>query len=439
MSSCSRGVETFNTSDRLSAATSFSTKKLLGPKGDSQFASLNHARKFEGNMKVSREKEGKITTVVATPGHGPETQQQVSYTDTRVIGNGSFGVVYQARLADNNEMVAIKKVLQDRRFKNRELQIMRKLDHCNIVSLRYFFYSSGEKKDELYLNLVMEYVPETVYRVARQFSKNKQTIPILFVKLYMYQLFRSLAYIHSCGICHRDIKPQNLLLDPETAVLKLCDFGSAKQLVRGEPNVSYICSRYYRAPELIFGATDYTPSIDIWSAGCVLAELLLGQPIFPGDSGVDQLVEIIKVLGTPTREQIREMNPNYTEFKFPQIKAHPWSKVFRPRTPPEAIALCSRLLEYSPGARILPLESCAHSFFDELRIPKATLPAGKPLPPLFNFTQQELSQKSALYNILIPQHVRNPSSSPTDYNMTNQEHPDKLTSGNDKDAMLNRQ
>lgn len=75
----------------------------------------------------------------------------------------------------------------------------------------------------------------------------------------------------------------------------LIQFSSAKQLVRGEPNVSYICSRYYRAPELIFGATDYTANIDIWSAGCVLAELLLGQPIFPGDSGVDQLVEIIKV------------------------------------------------------------------------------------------------------------------------------------------------
>lgn len=143
----------------------------------------------------------------------------------------------------------------------------------------------------------------------------------------MYQLFRSLAYIHSLGICHRDIKPQNLLLDPDTGVLKLCDFGSAKHLVKGEPNVSYICSRYYRAPELIFGAIDYTTKIDVWSAGCVLAELLLGQPIFPGDSGVDQLVEIIKVLGTPTKEQIKEMNPNYTEFKFPQIKSHPWQQV----------------------------------------------------------------------------------------------------------------
>ena len=82
-----------------------------------------------------------------------------------------------------------------------------------------------EQKDEVYLNLVLEFIPETVYRVARHYNKQKQTIPISFIKLYMYQLFRSLAYIHSLGICHRDIKPQNLLLDPETGVLKLCDFG----------------------------------------------------------------------------------------------------------------------------------------------------------------------------------------------------------------------
>ena len=100
-----------------------------------------------------------------------------------------------------------------------------------------------------------------VYRASRYFNKMKTTMPILEVKLYIYQLFRSLAYIHSQGICHRDIKPQNLLLDPSTGVLKLCDFGSAKILVENEPNVSYICSRYYRAPELIFGATNYTTKI----------------------------------------------------------------------------------------------------------------------------------------------------------------------------------
>ncbi|NXT07300.1 GSK3B synthase, partial [Prunella fulvescens] len=289
-------------------------------------------------------------------------------------------------------------------FQNRELQIMRKLDHCNIVRLRYFFYSSGEKKDEVYLNLVLDYVPETVYRVARHYSRAKQTLPMIYVKLYMYQLFRSLAYIHSFGICHRDIKPQNLLLDPDTAVLKLCDFGSAKQLVRGEPNVSYICSRYYRAPELIFGATDYTSSIGMCvHLGEISTRCLSFYPILRCKSF--------------QRSQI-EMNPNYTEFKFPQIKAHPWTKVFRPRTPPEAIALCSRLLEYTPTARLTPLEACAHSFFDELRDPNVKLPNGRDKPALFNFTTQELSSNPSLASILIPAHARNQAAASTPTNAT---------------------
>jgi glycogen synthase kinase 3 beta len=98
-------------------------------------------------------------------------------------------------------------------------------------------------------------------------------MPMLQIKLYMYQLLRSLAYIHSVGICHRDIKPQNLLLNPATGVLKLCDFGSAKILVAGEPNVSYICSRYYRAPELIFGATNYTTFIGLYERSLMFHDL----------------------------------------------------------------------------------------------------------------------------------------------------------------------
>ena len=161
---------------------------------------------------------------------------------------------------------------------------MRIVRHPNIVELKAFYYSNGERvsfspsalksstnipgsqKDEVYLNLVLEFVPETVYRASRFFNKMKTTMPILEIKIYIYQLFRSLAYIHSQGICHRDIKPQNLLLDPNTGILKLCDFGSAKILVENEPNVSYICSRYYRAPELIFGATNYTTKIGITSS-----------------------------------------------------------------------------------------------------------------------------------------------------------------------------
>lgn len=142
-----------------------------------------------------------------------------------------------------------------------------------------------------------------------------------------------------------------------------------------------------------------------------MAELMLGQPLFPGESGIDQLVEIIKVLGTPSREQIKTMNPNYMEHKFPQIKPHPFSKVgnvmnpsqhkhtrntdstnlsqvFRPRTAPEAIDLVSKLLEYTPNARLSAAEAMVHPFFDELRAEGARMPNGRDFPPLFNFTRE---------------------------------------------------
>ncbi|CAH2059970.1 unnamed protein product [Thlaspi arvense] len=360
-----------------------------------------------------------ISTTIG--GKNGEPKQTISYMAERVVGTGSFGIVFQAKCLETGESVAIKKVLQDRRYKNRELQLMRLMDHPNVVSLKHCFFSTTSR-DELFLNLVMEYVPETLYRVLKHYTSSNQRMPIFYVKLYTYQIFRGLAYIHTApGVCHRDVKPQNLLVDPLTHVCKLCDFGSAKVLVKGEANISYICSRYYRAPELIFGATEYTSSIDIWSAGCVLAELLLGQPLFPGENSVDQLVEIIKVLGTPTREEIRCMNPNYTDFRFPQIKAHPWHKVFHKRMPPEAIDLASRLLQYSPSLRctavsiskptkysrvLRVLEACAHPFFNELREPNARLPNGRPLPPLFNFKQEISGASPELINRLIPEHIR---------------------------------
>jgi len=340
-------------------------------------------------------------------GGGSGSRATFTYNAERVLGSGSFGIVYQAQVVETGETVAIKKVFQDKRYKNRELQIMKELTHTqtggdgksggakphpNIVELKHAFYTSGDKTGETFLNVVMEYCSDTVYRVMKHYCKLKQPMPLIYVKVYSYQLSKACSYIHAVGICHRDIKPQNLLVDGKSHSLKLCDFGSAKRLVRGEPNVAYICSRYYRAPELIFGATDYTTAIDIWSAACVTAEMILGQPLFPGESGVDQLVEIIKVLGTPTREQLTSMNPNYTEFKFPQIKAHPWSKVFRQRTSPDAIDFVSKLLQYDPKARPHGLESLLHGFFDELReSPNLRLSSSKALPELFYFCKEELS------------------------------------------------
>ncbi|XWS44513.1 hypothetical protein CRYUN_Cryun15aG0051800 [Craigia yunnanensis] len=344
---------------------------------------------IEGNDQVTGHI---ISTTIG--GKNGEPKRTISYMAERVVGTGSFGIVFQAKCLETGESVAIKKVLQDRRYKNRELQLMRLMDHPNVVSLKHCFFSTTSK-DELFLNLVMEYVPETMYRVLKHYSSMNQRMPLIYVKLYTYQIFRGLAYIHAVpGVCHRDVKPQNLLVDPLT------------HQVNGEANISYICSRYYRAPELIFGAAEYTTSIDIWSAGCVLAELLLGQPLFPGENAVDQLVEIIKVLGTPTREEIRCMNPNYTDFRFPQIKAHPWHKVFHKRMPPEAIDLASRLLQYSPSLRCTAPEALAHPFFDELREPNARLPNGRSLPPLFNFKQELAGASPELINRLIPEHVR---------------------------------
>ncbi|ESQ51657.1 hypothetical protein EUTSA_v100179460mg, partial [Eutrema salsugineum] len=162
---------------------------------------------------------------------------------------------------ETRESVAIKKILQDRCYKNRELQLIRLMDHPNVVYLKHFFFSTTSR-DELFLNLVMEYVPETLYQVLKHYTISNQRMPFFNVKLYTYQIFKGLAYIHTApGVCHRDV-------DPLTQQCNLCDFGSAKVL--------------------------YTSSIDIWSAGCVLAELFLGQPLFPGENSVDQLVEIIK-------------------------------------------------------------------------------------------------------------------------------------------------
>jgi glycogen synthase kinase 3 beta len=137
-----------------------------------------------------------------------------------------------------------------------------------------------------------------------------------------------------------------------------------------------------------------------------MAELMLGQPLFPGESGIDQLVEIIKVLGTPTREQIRTMNPNYMEHKFPQIKPHPFNKVFR-KADANAIDLIARLLEYTPTERLGAIDAMVHPFFDELRDPSTRFPDSrhqsgqiKDLPALFDFTRHgRLSFSLAAFSV----------------------------------------
>ena len=300
------------------------------------------------------------------------------YSVLRAVGKGTFGVVYEAEEYGTGRIVAVKKVFQDKNYKNRELSIMKMLSHPNIVTLYNSFYSETENGGE-YLHLVMEYIPENLYKYNRKFVKARSLLPLIYVKLYTYQMFKGLAYMHSLGICHRDIKPQNVLINPRTHVVKICDFGSAKRLTPDESNVSYICSRYYRAPELIFGATNYTVAVDIWSMACVIAELLTGLSLFPGENNVDQMVEIIKVLGTPTAEEIHEMNPNYHNFKFPNIQKKDFPEVFAQCHDADAVDLMSKLLVYIPGKRLKASEVLQHPFFSELHS-ITVLPDGAPLP-----------------------------------------------------------
>jgi glycogen synthase kinase 3 beta len=155
-----------------------------------------------------------------------------AYQAEKIIGNGSFGVVYRALESNTfrrgQETVAIKKVYQDKRYKNRELQILKILKHPFCIKLRHYFYTNGDNNDEVYLNVVMEHITETLYKVMKNYMKQKQNVPDILIKVYAYQLLRAIGYIHSMGICHRDIKPQNVLVDSESHIIKLCDFGSAK-------------------------------------------------------------------------------------------------------------------------------------------------------------------------------------------------------------------
>ena len=289
------------------------------------------------------------------------------YKLEKVVGNGAFGIVWRARTEDS-DVVAIKKVLLDPRYHNRELQMMRVVEHECIVRLRHFFEKQGRKKDETYLHLVMDYLPETLRSVALQHHKRRTRFAPEHIKAYLWQTFRALEYIHARRICHRDIKPDNLLVDPATLRCRLCDFGCSKVIVKGQPNVSYICSRYYRAPELMFGATEYGVGVDIWSVGTILMELIFGHLPYQGqDSTQQHLIEVMKLLGTPSQRDLQAMRSTCSVDDLPKLKEFPWERLFPPGTDPEAVDLTQRLLLYDPDQRLTAPQTLAHPYFDGAR------------------------------------------------------------------------
>jgi len=328
----------------------------------------------------------------------PDTQKKKNhlYKIERVCGNGSFGIVFQGKVLHTGETIAIKKVYQDRRFRNREFSIMSILDHPNIVKVRHAFYTTGEKLDEIYLNLVMNYVPENLNRLNKSYSEKKEIFPLFLIKLYIFQIARALNYMHNKKICHRDIKPQNILLDPQTNRIYLCDFGSAKLLKKGESNVSYICSRFYRAPELLLGNEFYTTSIDIWSLGCVIAELFKGKPFLRTENKDEQINKIMECLGGPKEEDLAGFIDKEAAHELAKSTKGEKGKNFAdllPNCPSEFIDLLYKILIYNPKKRLTAVEVMAHPAFDELRNKENLNNDTYVMPNIFNFTQEEINGK----------------------------------------------
>lgn len=323
-------------------------------------------------------------------GNGPPKKRKIeeelpeleprTYKLQRILGQGSYGTVYQAEVLETKEIVAIKSIkpvgegkegkpLYNRDGPEREVQLLKELNgHPNIVELKGAFYSPSEGDEPMKLNLVFEFLSDTLHRVIKHTNVLQKSMERYYVRLYSYQIFRGLAYMHGMGIMHCDLKPQNLLLDGKTHGLRICDFGTARRLAAGEKRAMYVCSRYFRAPEIIFGSNCYNTAIDLWSAGCIVAEMIMKQPLFTGRDGIDQVVEIIKVLGTPTMQDLRGMNPNYPEYEFqPMVSARPWKMVLREWASAEEQDLISKLVRYDPVARLPPLQALLHPYFDELR------------------------------------------------------------------------
>jgi glycogen synthase kinase 3 beta len=214
------------------------------------------------------------------------------------------------------------------------------------------------------------------------YRKERKYPPLLYVKLFAFQMFAGLNYIHSIGITHRDLKPQNILCDPVSGELKICDFGSAKRLLPQEKSVSYIASRYYRAPELIMDCEYYTTAIDIWAAGCVLAEMLMaGMPIFAGGSAIGQMHEIVKVLGPPTDADL-ETFQHSANIQMEATGTTTLDQVLPRHTPPDLMSLMKRIFIYRPASRPSALECMNDHCFDEIFEPGLVMPDGRPFPVL---------------------------------------------------------
>ena len=295
-------------------------------------------------------------------------KQKRRYIVQRTLGRGAFGTVYLTKQEGTENLFAVKETFQNARYKNRESDIIKVLKHPTIVKVFQMFYT--EKKDGTYLNIVMEYLPGSLHDAIQQYRIRGEYMPQREIAYYMFQLSRACAYLARRSICHRDIKPQNILVDTRNKRIRLCDFGSAKVLTDGEWNKHYICSRFYRAPELLCESNFYTTTVDIWSIGCVMAEMYLAEPLFGGANTREQLRLIGDILGP-----VPANYPTKCE-KYVSVKPQAWIDVLSAtkyrdaqngHTPSmEAADYISHMLCYDPNNRCDLMETLFHPYNIEM-------------------------------------------------------------------------
>lgn len=290
------------------------------------------------------------------------------YKKLEKLGEGTYGEVYEAEDTTTGRKVALKVMKLDQEEDGipattlREMSILRSVSHPNIVSLLDVSIEPGK------LMLVCEYMESDMRRLLFRMSKKevppgqRRGLDMPLLQSYSFQLLAGLYVLHTHRIFHRDIKPENILLNKD-GLLKICDFGLSRYfslpMRQYSPNV---VSVWYRAPELLFGLHYYDLAIDMWSAGCIIAEMTTGLPLFKGDSDVDQVHKIFSVLGTPGEETARQLG-DISQFD-----------VYEPQDLREVlncdnvmlIDLIQKMLEIDPAKRVTVQEALEHPFFNDL-------------------------------------------------------------------------
>ncbi|XP_038559281.1 STKc_p38 domain-containing protein [Micropterus salmoides] len=293
------------------------------------------------------------------------------YTVLRSIGAGAYGTVCSATDQKTKEKVAIKKL--HRPFQSlihakrayRELRLLRHIQHENVISLIDVFTPDATLEKFQTFYMVMPFVAQDLGNIMKRRRLTDRVITYLF-----YQLLRGLKYIHSAGIIHRDLKPGNLAVN-ENCELKILDFGLARQTE--SEMTGYVVTRWYRSPEIIFNWMHYSQTVDVWSAACILAEMITGKVLFPGQDSIDQLKKILNVTGTPDFSLVQKMQSkdaqSYVQGLPPQRKKN-FKEVF-PSMDENAVDLLEKMLMLDPETRLTAKQGLSHPFLAEYHDPES--------------------------------------------------------------------